>query len=312
MREFLEVVRSGSISAASREFGLPRATLSRRMSGLEADLGVRLMHRRTNRLVLTAAGEELRRCASRVVSEANATWVAVRRLDDVPRGLLRVSVTGAHFPELFNAFLREFPEVQLEVQSTTRHVDLLAEGVDVAVRIGDISDSNLIARRIHADRLMAVAAPSYLEAHREPQRADELAHHDCIVGFAGNWAPSRSWPLMDGGKVTVHGRFATNEIELVRTAALEGLGIALLPSAVVAGDLEDGNLAGVLIEVVGKELPVSIVYADREFIDPKVRAFIDRAAEVVLNEMPKPYHGLPAGKKRDLRTRMRPGASGIA
>ena len=294
MREFLEVVRAGSISAASRKLGLPRPTLSRRMSGLEADLGVRLIHRRTNRLVLTLAGKELQQRAARVVSDADSAWATVRRLDDAPRGLLRVSMTGAYFPMLFNAFLQDFPEVQLEVQSTTRHVDLLAEGVDVAVRIGEVRDPNLIVRRIHTDRLMAVASPGYLAEHGEPERVEDLAQHDCIVGFAGNWTPSRSWPLLAGGRIPVHGRFAANEIELVHAAALDELGIALLPSAVIARDLEEGDLSGVLSEDVGAELPVSLVYADREFIDPKVRAFIDRAVKVISVEMPKPYRGLQA------------------
>ena len=294
MREFLEVVRAGSISGASREIGLPRPTLSRRISGLEAELGVRLIHRRTNRLVLTSAGEELRRRAARVVSDADAAWATVQRLDEVPRGLLRVSMTGAYFPALFNAFLHDFPGVQLEVQSTTRHVDLLEEEVDVAVRIGEVRDPNLIARRIHTDRLMAVALPGYLTTHGEPQRVEDLAPHDCIVGFAGNWAPSRSWPLMAGGGIPVRGRFATNEIELVRAATMSELGIALLPSALIAGDLETGKLVGVLTEEVGAELPVSLVYADRDFFDPKVRMFVDRAVKVISEEMPKPYRGLQA------------------
>jgi DNA-binding transcriptional LysR family regulator len=289
MKEFAEVARAGSISGAARILGLPRATLSRRISGLEADLGVRLLHRRTTHLVLTTAGQELARRATRLTEDADAAWSAVQRLDDVPRGLLRVSVTGPHFLQLFTDFARDFPEVQLEVQSTTRHVDLLTEGVDVAVRIGEIKDQNLIARHLHSDRLVVVGSPSYLARNGTPHSLDDLAQTTCIVGFAGDWSPSHSWPLMEGGSVRISRRLATNEIELMRKAAMEGLGLALLPSAAISDELASGALQPVLFDLIGAMIPVNLVFADREFIDPKVRVFVDRAVPVIQKEMPKPF-----------------------
>ncbi|MCV0428686.1 MAG: LysR family transcriptional regulator [Roseibium sp.] len=289
MREFLAVVREESISGAARTLNLPRATLSRRISALEADLGVRLLHRRTNRLTLTEAGEELRLRAQRIVEDVTDAWNAVRRLDGTPRGLLRVSVTGPHFTRLFTDFLCDYPEVRLEVQSTTRHVDLLSEGIDVAIRIGPVKDQNLIARRLHTDRLVAVASPAYLSWRGTPKTPENLADHNCIVGFAGEWTPSKSWPLLAGGSVPVGGRLSANEIELVTKTALDGIGIALLPSAIAAEHLRSGALTAVLADIVGAEIPVSLVYADREFMDPKVRIFIDRAVEAIAREMPRPY-----------------------
>ncbi|MDE0694909.1 MAG: LysR family transcriptional regulator [Boseongicola sp.] len=288
LREFLEVTRAGSISEAARRLGLPRATLSRRIASLEADLGVRLLIRRTTRLALTRPGEELLKRAQRVVVDADAAWEAVRRLDDIPRGLLRVSVTGPHFLQLFTDFLRDFPEVILEVQSTTRHVDLLAEGVDVAMRIGPIRDQDLIARQVYSDRLIVVASSEYLDRAGRPARAADLTRHDCIVGFAGEWAPSARWPRWGGGTVPVAGRFSANEIEHIREAAIEGIGCALIASAVVAEDIETGRLVPILEDEVGAELPVSLVYADREFIDPKVREFVDRAVRVIASDLPSP------------------------
>ena len=294
MREFLEIANCRSISAAARLLNVPRATLSRRLSGLEADLGVRLMHRRTTKLTLTEAGEELRLRAVKIIADADAAWSAVQRLDDTPRGLLRVSLTGAHFKQLFIDFLCDFPEVKLEVLSTTRHVDLIAEGVDVAMRIGPVRDQNLIAKRIRSDRLLAVATPGYLEWRGIPESTADLDGHNCIVGFAGDWFPSRSWPLLTGGTVPVSGRLAANELDLVKTSAVEGHGIALLPSAAAADELESGQLVPVLPELIGAEIPVSLVYADREFLDPKVRVFVDRAAEVMLRELPAPFRLEPA------------------
>lgn len=288
MREFLAVMQAGSISEAARVIGLPRATLSRRMAGLEADLGVRLILRRTTKLALTHAGKELLRRAQRVVADADEAWDAVRRLDDTPRGLLRVSMSGPHFLKLFTNFLCDFPEVRLEVQSTTRHVDLLSEGVDVAMRIGPIEDQDLIARRLHTDRLIVVASPEYLERMGTPQRAADLSKHVCIVGFAGGWTPNNAWPKWNGGKISVSGRLSANEIGLIREAAVEGLGCALIASAIVVEDVRVGRLVPLLLDQVGGDLPISLVYADREYIDPKVREFVDRAVEVVERQMPNP------------------------
>ncbi len=290
MREFLSVVDAGSISGAAKDLGLPRATLSRRMSKLEADLGVRLILRRTTRLALTHAGEELRQRAQRIVADATAAWDAVRRLDDTPRGLLRVSVTGPHFLNLFTDFLRDFPEVRLEVQSTTRHVDLLTDGVDVAMRSGPVKDQNLIARRVHSDRLIVVASPDYLARHGTPKRAQDLAGHACVVGFAGTWTPSTKWPLWSGAHVPIVGRLSANEIDLIKEAAMKGLGLALIASAIVAKDIEAGKLKPVLRDQIGAEIPISLVYADREFVDPKIREFVDRAVVAIQAEMPKPYY----------------------
>ncbi len=291
LQEFAEVVAAGSISGAARALGLPRATLSRRLSALEAELSVRLLHRGTRRLVLTPAGEELDRRARRIVADADEAWAAVRRLDDIPRGLLRVSVTEMSLPKLLTDFLRDYPEVQLEVRATTRHVDLVAEGVDVAVRFGEVKDPSLIVRRLFTDRLIVVGSPAYLELRGRPRQAADLAHHDCIVGFAGEWAPSRTWPLRTGGTVRVGGRLAGNAIGLMRAAARDDLGLALLPSVPIASDLEAGRLVAVLEGTVGAEIPMSIVYADREYIEPKVRAFVDWAVQVLPHTLNASYSG---------------------
>ena len=291
MREFLSVINAGSISKAARDTGVPRATLSRRIAALEADLGVRLIVRRTTRLALTHAGDALFKRAERIIADADAAWASVRRLDDTPRGLLRVSVAGAHFPKLFTAFLRDFPEVTLEVQSTTRHVDLLAGGVDVAMRIGPVKDQDLIARLIHADRLIVVAAPDYLRHAPPLTTASDLRKHTCLLGFAGEWTSNKNWPLRSGGTIAVDGRLAANDISLLRQACLDGLGCALIASAVVAADIEAGRLVPLLLDEIGTELPVNLVFADREYIDPKVREFVDRAVDVIAREMPKPWRG---------------------
>lgn len=277
LTEFAAVAAAGSITAAARRLQLPRATLSRRLSALESELGVRLLHRTTRKLVLTPAGEELYHRARRIVADADEAWRAVRRLDDVPRGLLRVSLTANLLGEMCVAFAQEFPEVKLEVRSTSRHVDLIREGVDVAVRFGPVRDPNLIVRRVFEGRRVVVGAPAYLARHGVPTTASDLQHHACLVDFAGDFVPSPSWPLLEGGSVKVDGPIAANDLPLVARAACAGLGLAFLPRAVIAKPIERGELTVVLEDIVGGDASCSVVYADREYIEPKVRAFVDRA-----------------------------------
>jgi DNA-binding transcriptional LysR family regulator len=281
LHEFTAIVDAGSISGASRVLEIPRATLSRRMSALEAELGVRLIHRETRRLVLTPAGEELYSRAQRVVADTEAAWASVRACDDVPRGPLRVSVADSRIAQadLFVEFARDHPEVRLEVSVTPRHVDLVAEGIDVAVRIGTVNGESLVARRLWSTRSFPVASPEYLERRGTPRRPNELAKHDCIVGFAGEQTPQRTWPRLDGGSVPVGVRFASSGIDLRIAAAERGLGIALLPQLPIAEQLRDGRLVPVLDGVVGLEIPMSLVFAEREFMPPRMRLFIDRAIE---------------------------------
>ncbi|GHB42505.1 transcriptional regulator [Pseudovibrio japonicus] len=275
MREFVEIVNAGSISSAAERLGIPRATLSRRLSALEADLSVRLLHRRTNRLTLTEAGRTLHQKAVAIQRDIEETWSMVRRSDDVPRGLLRVSIADTALSEIFASFAKQYPEVDLEVRATTQHEDMLSEGIDVAVRAGTISDPNLIARQMMQDRLCVVASPAYLATHGTPKSIKDLSAHNCIVGFAGGWTAGKSWPLRRGGSVAVSGRFKSNSLALSRTAVLQGVGLALLPLHFTDGDIEEGTLVPLLEDQVGTDVSISVVYVDREFIEPKVRALVD-------------------------------------
>lgn len=288
LHEFMAILDQGSISAAARALGLPRATVSRRLATIEEALGVRLLHRGTRRLVPTEAGHELYRRACRVVQDTEAAWSAVRRLDDIPRGPLRVSVadTRTASADLFVAFAMEFPEVRLEVTTTPRHIDLVAEGIDVAVRFGELDDRNLIARRLWTHHVVAVASPAYLARRGEPVDAASLADHDCIAGFAGESTPARTWPCPDGTSVPITPRFASTDLDLRMAAARRGLGIAVLPAAIVRSDLEQGTLRRVLEGIVGARSLASLVYVDREFMPPQVRSFIEYATRFYREWLP--------------------------
>lgn len=277
--EFVSIVECGSITSAAQSLSLPRPTVSRRLARLEERLNVRLLHRTTRRLQMTPQGEALYATARRVVRAAREVEAEVRRLDGVPRGLLRVSIPTRVPADLFAGWFAEFlsvyPEVSLEAVASAAHVDLVGEGFDVALRAGPIEDASLIARVVATNVLMAVASPQYLTEHGTPHDAESLADHNCIVGYRAGSAPELRWPLLDGGSAPVSGTLATNQMELRREAARRHLGIALLVDYIAAGDIASGDLVPVLPDLIGRHDRVSLVYADRAFVDPKVRAFVD-------------------------------------
>ncbi len=277
--EFVAVVDCGSVTGAAELLGQPRATLSRRLSRLEARLGVRLLHRTTRRLKLTAHGEVLYGKARRVVDAAQEADAAVRRLDGVPRGLLRVStpmgLPGAMFAAWLADFLATYPDLRVEVVATSVHVDLIADGFDVALRTGPIEDPNLIVRRVTQARLLAVASPTYLKRRGTPTTAQDLMAHDCICAFRAGTVAERQWPLREGGSIEVSSLLSTNQMQLRLAAARRHLGIALVAEVTAAAALDAGELVAVLEPIIGTQERVSLVYADRTFLDPKVRAFVD-------------------------------------
>lgn len=277
---FVAIVDGGSISEAARTMGVPRASLSRQLARLEERLGVRLLNRTTRSMVPTRAGEALYPRARALVEGARAAVEAVQRLDDVPRGLLRISsapLNSAVIGELVGQFLQNYREVQVELRTSTEHIDLAAEQVDIAIRGGVTRDPSLIARRLFRTDMLAVAAPAYLEVQGTPEVPAELSNHACLRGFVEGARPASAWPLRGGGKVGVDGPFVTNDIKALKGAAARGLGIALLPRELVLPELDEGRLVPVLEGHVGIEVSLSLVWLERDFIDPKVRAFIDLA-----------------------------------
>jgi len=283
--EFVSIVDHGSVSAAAEALGLPRPTVSKRLARLETRLGVRLLHRTTRRMKLTEQGELLYEKARRVVHAAREAEAAVRRLDDVPRGLLRVlippRVPETTFTQWLTEFLHAYPEVSLDVVGTDVHVDLVAEGFDVALRHGAIEDTSLVSRTLVVNTEIAVASPDYLQARGTPTTAEELSDHNCIIGYAGKNIPNPRWPLLDGGWTHVSGKLMTNHVGLRLQAATRGLGIATVIDRVASDLLATGELVRVLPDIVGRRDYARLVYPDREFLDPKVRAFVDFIASRV-------------------------------
>ncbi len=277
--EFVAIVDHGSLTAAARALALPRPTLSKRLAKLETRLGVRLLHRTTRRLTLTEQGAKLYERARHVVDAVRVAEAEVQRIDDIPRGLLRVlvpaRVPAPTFMQWLVEFLEAYPEVHLDVVGLDAHIDLVEEGFDVALRNGEIGNTSLVSRTLVVNAEIAVASPTYLAARGTPTTLEDLRAHDCIVGYAGDTVPTPHWPRLEGGTVPVTGTLRTNQADLALEAARRGHGLALVVDRTAQPYLDAGELVWVLRDLIGRRDAARLLYPDRAFMAPKVRAFID-------------------------------------
>jgi DNA-binding transcriptional LysR family regulator len=279
---FSKAVDAKSLSRAAVELGVPRATLSRRLARLEQRLGTRLLRRSTRSLLLTDSGEALYRHARIVLDALAHAEASVRQTDQAVRGDLRVSVPPMgidSFQQLLCGFAERYPEVKLQVHATTRIVDLQRDGYDVALRASSELQPGLIARTLARDPLLAVASPAYVSQRGIPRARRDLRQHRCLMGFARGEVPQSHWPLAGGGQLHVEGHLFSNDVQLLCAAALRGLGIAFLPLLIVYPHLESGALLPVLQGVLSAESRIAVVYLEREFVPPQVRAFVDAVVE---------------------------------
>lgn len=278
MHCFTRAIETGSFSSVGRELAIGQPNVSRHVASLEAHLGVRLLHRSTRALKLTPEGEryyaEARRALDAIAeAEANA------RGEDAPQGLLRVACPTAlaHFKlmPLVKPFLMRHPAIELDLQIADRAVDLIEEGVDVAIRVGELKDTSLRARPLGTARRICVAAPSYLAARGTPQRPADLTAHDCIRYSL--LATGRTWPFT-GEPVEVNGRLRVSAPDAVRTAALDGLGIAMSPGWLFEDALADGRLRRLLPDWPLSDLPIHALYPVRRLLPRRAAVFMDYIA----------------------------------
>jgi DNA-binding transcriptional LysR family regulator len=274
---FARVVDAKSLSRAAAELGVPRATIGRRLARLEQRLGTRLLRRTTRSLALTEAGELFYRQARIVLEAVAQAQSTVRETGEVMRGVLRLSIPPANDDALaavITSFAKEHPDVRLQVNASTRIVDLLREGYDLALRASMAISPGLIARTILREKVIAVASPEYLAKYGMPRGVKELRKHRCLTGFARGELPQGTWRV-GRSEVHVESAFSSNDLVLLREAAARGVGIALLPTFLVSQLLETGALVKVLPGVIDAETRLAVVYPEREFLPRHVRAFID-------------------------------------
>jgi DNA-binding transcriptional LysR family regulator len=284
---FVRTVEAGSLSRAAKELAIPRATLGRRLSRLEDQLGARLLRRTTRNLVLTDEGRVLYERGREALAAIREAAESVGRETGAIRGRLRVSMPpmpDSRVVSFVTSFLEAHPDVALELSFSTATVSFGEDGYDVALRASASLDPSLVRRTIGQQRLVAVASPAYLAKHGTPEHAADLARHACIRGFARGELPTSDWPTATG-TIRVNGPLTTNEIFLQAGAALHGLGIALVPEMLVNEMIARGDLVRLLEGEIGVTTTLAVVYPERKLLRPVVRAFVDALVRFGLAEL---------------------------
>jgi DNA-binding transcriptional LysR family regulator len=291
METFVRVVEAGSFVAAADRLGLSPAMVSRHVQELEERLGTRLLNRTTRRLGLTESGAAYYERCQQVLRDIEEMDLSVAREVQQPRGVLRVNapvVFGTrHLSRVLAEYEQRYPEVAIDLNLTDRFIDLVEEGADLAVRIGVLTESTLVARRLCPVRVVLCASPGYLERHGTPRTPDDLAHHNCL-GYTYTRGGAE-WELIgpDGAVVVpIRGSLRANHGEVLHQAAIDGLGIALQPTFIAGEALAAGLLQPVLRDYPPSELSAYAVFLSRKFLSAKVRTFVDFLAEKF---GPEPY-----------------------
>ncbi len=276
-RAFVAVVREGSFTAAATQLSLPKSTVSRRVAGLEEQLGVSLLARTTRAVRPTDLGLAYYERVRRIVASLDEANASVTEQQTAISGPLRVTApsTLGHFylSQMVLAFAEEQPAVQVELHLTDRLVNVVEEGFDVAIRAGKLQPSSLIARRLGDTGPVLCASPSYLATAPPLDRSDQLTNHDCLVNDQVAWGAR--WDLGDGRPVRVRPRLSSNSWEVLREAALTGLGVALMPDVHVSQDIAAGRLIRLLPDRITAADGLWVMYTPHRYLSPKVRAFVD-------------------------------------
>ena len=287
MRLYTRVVETGSFSAVARELGTIQPTISKQLTSLEEHLGVRLLNRTTRQLSPTEAGRKYYERCKRILDEVSDLEGSLSDLQTRPTGMLRVHAAVAFgqlyiLPVMFK-FRRLYPGLAIDLMLSDRYVDVIQEGVDVAIRFGELRDSQLVARRIGGSTRVCVASPAYLRARGTPKSPGELFSHNCITY---NYLFSNEWEFYTGkGPTTVRvgGDFRANSALTIRAAALEGIGIAHMPTMFVQEDIDKGRLVRVLEDYGPPAVDVHAIYPSARFLSGKVRLFLDFVSEEFKN-----------------------------
>lgn len=280
MRHFVEVVRASGFTPAASKLGLSRAQLSKSVMQLEAHLGVRLLNRTTRSISLTEIGAAyFERCLS-ILDDIDELEASTREQIKIPRGKLSISAPTSfgilHLQHALRDYLQRYSEVQINLSLSDRFVDVVEEGFDVVIRIAELEDSNLIARRIAPCKRVFCASPQYLKTHGYPKVPQDLSLHTCLI-YCNEQKPEQ-WQLHGPNgveSVQVHGPVCADNGDVLKAAALDHMGITLLPTFIVGTDLQTGRLVQVLDAYCPPDLAIYAVFASRRYLSAKVKTFID-------------------------------------
>lgn len=290
MKVFTSVVDANSFTRAADNLGLPRTTVTTTIQALESLLQVRLLNRTTRRLSVTPDGAAYYERCMRILAEVDETEALFRHVTRGPKGRLRIDVPPSIgrliiIPKLCDFYSR-YPEVELVIGMSDRPVDMVQEAVDCVVRVGDLQDSSMVARRIGAFEIVTCAAPRYLEQYGEPHTIADLAQHHAVHYFSSRTGRNMDWDFVVDGEITevkMTGKVAVNDAEAYVDCALQGFGLIQAARFMVLKQLESGELSEVLTQWQPSVQPISVVYLHNRHLSPKVRAFVDWIAELFGN-----------------------------
>ena len=281
IRAFTQVVNSGGFAAAAREMGLSRSTVNKLVIALESDLGVQLLHRSTRVVTPTETGLAFHERCVEILASLEEAERSVTQLHEEPRGKLRVNAPMSfgtmHLAPALADFLVHYPDLQVQLTLNDRFIDPIEEGFDVTLRIAKLQESaSLIAHPFAPVQRVLCASPTYLETHGIPIHPDELRHHSCL--HYGQLAVENQWTLVgpEGEQtIAVNGVLCSNNGEVLRDAAVRGLGITLLPMFIVAQELQQGMLQIVLPDYHPPDLSIAAIYPVNRHLSTKVRLLVD-------------------------------------
>ena len=281
MEAFATVVDQGGFTDAARKMGISKSAVSKHVSSLEARLGARLLNRTTRRVSPTEIGLAYYDRARRVLNDAGEADALVTSMQSAPSGTLRISVATDfgvnHLSPVLGQFLAEYPDITVNMVLNNRYVELISEGFDMAVRIGELEDSTLRARKLAETSKRMIGAPAYFERYGRPRRIDDLNEHKLL--HYSNQAAGNLWritaPSGEKRQVRTAGWLTVNDGQSLLNAAISGLGIAYLPSFLYADALEQGLVEEAIPDLPPEHQGIYAVYPPGRFTQPKVRAFID-------------------------------------
>jgi len=288
---FVTVVETGGFSPAAKLLGISKSAVSKRVTQLEEQMGVKLLHRTTRKLSLTEAGEHFFQHARVAHQAAKDAQDAVAQLQGEPQGRLRIntpmSLGRLYIAPLIPEFLKRYPKITIEMVMDDKVADLIGEGFDIAIRGGDLPDSSLIARKLAPLRNVLCASPEYIKKHGNLTELDQLTDHNCLIFTYSN--DVKEWVFIKDGQtqtVEVTGNYKVNNSEALLEAILQGVGIGRLPTFVAGPDIKAGKLVPLFEEYQMPDKTIYAVFPERQFLPAKVRAFIDFAVEYLGGDNP--------------------------
>ena len=285
MQTFVRVVEAGSFSAAAERMIVAKSVVSRRIQELEAHLGVRLLNRTTRRLSLTEGGRHYYERAQRIIADVDEAEQAISSEQTELKGEVRIAIPLSfgllHLMPLLNRFSSEHPGLVLDIDLNDRRVDLVEEGIDLAIRIGQLADSTLVARRLAPIRFLLCASPTYLEEHGEPRTPEDLIGHQGLI--YSQIPEGHHWNFLDRGEkgrpIKVPTRMRANNGDALLEAAIHGVGISMMPTFLASGALQQGLLKRVLSDYPLQTEALYAIYPSQRYLPRRIRTLVDLLVE---------------------------------